>query len=74
MVLVFMTDDALNKFRNSKGWTVGANAAVAIVDAGLNGRIDTNMAQQPIVGFVMNNAALMAGVSIEGAKIARLDL
>lgn len=44
MVLLFMTDDALNKFRNSKGWTVGADATVAIIDAGLNGRIDTNTA------------------------------
>ena len=74
MVLLFMTDAALNKFRNSNGWTVGADATVAIVNVGINGRIDTNTAQQPIVGFVMNNGGLMAGVSIEGTKIAKLDL
>lgn len=73
MVLLFMTDEALNKFRKSSGWTVGADATVAVVNIGANGRIDTNTAQQPIVGFVMNNGGLMAGVSLEGTKISKLD-
>jgi len=73
MVLLFMTDDALNKFRNSSGWTVGADATVAVVNVGANGRIDTNTAQQPIVGFVMNNGGLMAGVSLAGTKISKLN-
>lgn len=73
MVLLFMTDDALNKFRNSSGWTVGADATVAIVNVGATGRIDTNTAKQPIVGFVMNNGGLMAGVSLEGTKISKYE-
>lgn len=72
MILLFMTDDALNKFRKSSGWTVGADATVAVANIGANGRIDTNTAQQPIVGFVMNNGGLMAGVSLEGTKISKL--
>ncbi|MOA39351.1 hypothetical protein D3C78_1611220 [compost metagenome] len=68
-----MTDDALNKFRNSSGWTVGADATVAVVNVGANGRIDTNTAQQPVVGFVMNNGGLMAGVSLAGTKISKLN-
>ena len=74
MVLLFMTDEALAKFRNSSGWTVGADATVAVVNIGANGRIDTNTAQQPIVGFVMNNGGLMAGVSVDGSKISPLLL
>jgi len=73
MILLFMTDDALNKFRNSSGWTVGADATVAVVNIGANGRIDTSTAQQPVVGFVMNNGGLMAGVSLAGTKISKLD-
>jgi len=73
MILLFMTDEALNKFRNSSGWTVGADATVAIVNVGANGRIDTNTAKQPIVGFVMNNGGLMAGVSLEGTKISKYE-
>lgn len=74
VILLFMTDEALQKFRNSNGWTVGADATVAVAHVGANGNIDTNTAQQPIVGFVLNNAGLMAGVSLEGAKISKLDL
>ncbi|MCD0502414.1 YSC84-related protein [Bordetella petrii] len=74
VVLLFMTDQALEQFRNSNGWTVGADASVAVAKIGANGRIDSNTAKQPVVGFVMNNAGLMAGVSLEGAKISKLDL
>jgi len=74
VILLFMTDEALQKFRASNGWTVGADATVAVAKIGANGKIDTNTAQQPVVGFVLNNAGLMAGVSLEGAKISKLDL
>lgn len=74
VILLFMTDQALEKFRKSDGWTVGADATVAVAKVGANGSIDSNTAQQPIVGFVINNGGLMAGVSLEGAKITKLDL
>jgi lipid-binding SYLF domain-containing protein len=74
IVLLFMTQEALDKFRNSNGWTVGADATVAIANVGANGKIDTNTAQQSVVGFVLTNAGLMAGVSLEGAKIEKLKL
>lgn len=74
VIILFMTDDALNKFRNSNGWTAGADATVAVANIGANGRIDTNTARQPVVGFVLNNTGLMAGVSLEGSKINKLDL
>ena len=70
MVLLFMTDDALAKFRASSGWTIGADASVAVANVGANGTIDSNTAQQPIVGFVLNNGGLMAGVSVDGNKIS----
>lgn len=68
-VLLFMTDDALEKFRNSEGWTIGADATVAVATIGANGSIDSNTIRQPVVGFVLNNAGLMAGVSIDGSKV-----
>ncbi|MNJ77204.1 hypothetical protein D3C81_2256300 [compost metagenome] len=74
MVLLFMTDDALAKFRASSGWTIGADASVAVANVGANGTIDSNTAQQPIVGFVLNNGGLMAGVSVDGNKISPTTL
>ncbi|AYD67673.1 hypothetical protein DVB37_15375 [Achromobacter sp. B7] len=74
MVLLFMTDDALAKFRASSGWTIGADATVAVAKLAANGALDSYTAQQPIVGFVLNNGGLMAGVSIDGSKISPLTL
>ncbi|CAG2141540.1 BPSL1445 family SYLF domain-containing lipoprotein [Cupriavidus plantarum] len=73
-VLMFMTQDAYNKFVNSSGWTAGADATVALATIGANGQLDTNTAQQPIVGFALTNAGLMAGLSLEGTKISKLDI
>jgi lipid-binding SYLF domain-containing protein len=74
IVLVFLTPDALAKFRNSNGWTVGADANVAVAKVGANGSIDTLNAQQPVVQFVLNNLGLTAGVSLAGAKISPIRL
>ena len=71
-VILFMTPDALAKFRASKGWTAGADATIAVAHIGANGMIDTETAKQPIVGFVLNNTGLMAGASITGAKFSKL--
>jgi lipid-binding SYLF domain-containing protein len=74
IVLMFLTDDALNRFRNSHGWTIGADAAVAVAKIGASGTVDTNTARQSIVGFALTNTGLYAGVKLEGGKITRLDL
>lgn len=71
---LFTTQEALDKFRNSKGWTAGADANVAVANVGANGSIDTNTIRQPVVGFVLNNVGLEAGVSLTGAKISEIQM
>lgn len=72
IVMLFMTQDALNKFRASQGWAAGADATVAVLKVGANGNVDTSTATNPIEAFVLTNEGLMAGVSLEGSKISRL--
>ncbi len=72
--ILFMTDDALAKFRSSKGWTAGADASVSILKSGADVGIDTQTAQRPVLGYVLTNAGLMANVSVDGTKTSRLDL
>lgn len=74
IIMLFMTQEALDHFRNSNGWTAGADATVAVANIGANGRIDTNTLNEPIIGFVMTNAGIVAGVSLNGTKIEKLDL
>lgn len=74
VIFLFMTQDALNKFRNGNGWTAGVDASVALAKVGANGDIDLNTAQQPVIGFVMTNAGLMANLTLEGTKVSKLDM
>jgi CheY-like chemotaxis protein len=72
VIYLFTTQQALNKFRSSEGWTVGADATVALATIGANGSVDTQTLQQPVVGFMLTNVGLEAGVSLQGAKIDRI--
>lgn len=74
VVILFMTEEALNDFRNSSGWTAGVDATVAVANVGANGSLDTNTVNEPVVAFSLTNAGLMAGVSVEGVKIEKIDL
>jgi len=74
LILMFMTDDALKNFQQSKGWTAGVDGSIAVATIGANGQVDTNTAKAPIIGFVQTNAGLMGNLSLEGTKISKLDI
>jgi len=74
IVYMFTTTEALDKFRNSKGWTAGVDATVAVANVGANGTVDTASMHQPVVSFVMANAGLEVGASVQGMKITELLL
>jgi lipid-binding SYLF domain-containing protein len=72
-VILFMTDDARAKFMNSRDWTVGVDAGVAIVK-GAGVKADTETLRRPVVAFVFGEQGLIADVSMEGAKVSKLPL
>ena len=74
IIFLFMTQDALDKFRNTDGWSAGGDASVALVKLGANGAIDTTTATAPVEVFVMTNAGLMGDISINGTKVSRLKI
>jgi lipid-binding SYLF domain-containing protein len=74
LVFLFMTQDALDKLRNSDGWAAGVDASVAVVKVGANGTIDTTTATAPVEAFVLTNAGLMADVSLAGTKVSPLKI
>jgi lipid-binding SYLF domain-containing protein len=71
---LFMTADSLAKFRNSSGWSAGADASVSLLKVGANGAIDTSSATAEVVAIVLTNAGLMADVSVAGTKVTRMNL
>lgn len=74
VIYVFNTQDTYNKFLNSDGWSVGADATVAVGKAGANGSVDTATANAPISSYVLTNTGLEAGVSVQGSKISKIKM
>ena len=74
MIMVFNEEAALGKFRSSKReWEVGADATVAVAQAGAGGVLDTNNIKGPVVAFVFGEKGLMADASLKGGRFKRLD-
>lgn len=72
-VILFMTREAMNNFLHSEGWEAGVDGSVAVATFGVGGEIDSQTAQQPIIGFIFSNKGLMYNLTIEGAKISKID-
>ena len=73
LILVFMQDDALKKFRTSSGWKAGVDASVAFVDVGTEKSVDTTKTKDPVVGFVFGQKGAMAAAAVEGGKFTKLE-
>ena len=72
-ILMFMTQEALDQFRASNGWEVGVDGSVAVVRTGVAGEIDTTTMSDPVIGFIFGEQGLMANLSLEGAKITKVE-
>jgi len=73
IILLFMTEEALKKFRASKGWEAGVDGNVALISVGAGQRADTTTSKDPIVGFVFDAKGLIADISLKGAKFSKID-
>jgi len=72
VILVFLQDEALKKFRASSGWKAGVDASVAFVDVGAEKSVDTTKTKDTIVGFVFGQKGAMAAATVEGGKFTKL--
>ena len=73
LVIMFMTQEALAKFKASDKWEAGVDADVTVVESGATGSIDTTTGKNQVIGFNFGEKGLMAGVSIEGTKVEEKD-
>lgn len=73
MYVFFMTQEALNRFLQSDGWTMGGDASVVVVDAGGMARLDKGNSPS-VLGLVRNQQGFMGNLSLDGTKISRLQI
>ena len=72
IIILFMTKEALNSFRSSKGWEVGVDGSVAIITIGAGGSLDTTTIKEPIIGFIFDQKGIMGNLTLEGTKLTRI--
>jgi len=71
-IYLFTTKEALDKFENTKGWSVGADAGVALISSGSDQSYDTETLKKPILVFIFGEKGLLGDASINGAKISQI--
>jgi len=72
IILVFLQDKALSRFRAKSGWQAGVDGSIVVVNVGAGASVNTMKFNQPIVGFVVDQKGLMYNLTLEGSKITRL--
>ena len=71
-MIMFMTKDSLDKFRATKGWSIGADAGITVVKASATGEYDSKIEEKPILAFQWGEKGLLGDLSIEGEKITQI--
>jgi lipid-binding SYLF domain-containing protein len=72
VVICFMEEESLKKFRNSPAWKVGVDASAVAINFGAGKSIDTIAGGDPIVGFIFGQQGLMFNATFEGGKLTKL--
>ena len=70
--LFFMTPAALQAFRLSDGWQLGATAQIIVDQEGAAAGITTTRLNRPIIEVIYGQRGLLAGASLEGALYNRI--
>lgn len=72
-IIFFMTRAALESFLHSKGWSLEADAGIAVTSKGAAEDFDSNELKKPVLVYVFNERGLMADLSLQGSKINRIE-
>jgi lipid-binding SYLF domain-containing protein len=72
-VVFLMNQKAVDYVHDSKGWEIGVGPTVVVVDEGAAKNLSTSTLKDDAYAFIFDQKGLMAGVSIEGTKISRID-
>lgn len=68
-VVLFMTPQALQAFRDAPSWKVGADGEVALVRVAAGGAVS---AGEQVLGFVFSDKGLESELTLTGATFARI--
>jgi lipid-binding SYLF domain-containing protein len=68
-----MNDEAVKYVEDSDGWEIGVGPTVVLVNAGVAENLSTSTLKEDAYAFIFDQQGLMAGLSIEGTKITKIE-
>lgn len=71
--MFFMSDKVLSDFRSSRNFQVGVGPSVVVLDTGAGKDINTLTTKSDIYATIFDQTGLMAGASLQGSKITKLN-
>jgi lipid-binding SYLF domain-containing protein len=71
--MFFMSDAALERMKSAKGFDVGTDPNIVVVDAGAAKDVSTSTVQADVYSYVFNQKGLMGGIALQGLKITKTD-
>lgn len=71
--IFLMTDEVVTYIEESNGWELGVGPTIVVVDTGVAKNLSTSSLQDDAYAFIFSQQGLMAGISIEGSKISRIE-
>lgn len=72
--LFLMDDKALNTLKRSGGWEAGSSPNLVVLNQGSSASLTTTTANKGIYAIGFDYLGLMAGLSLEGTKVTRLNI
>ncbi|MEO8466396.1 MAG: lipid-binding SYLF domain-containing protein [Gammaproteobacteria bacterium] len=71
-IIMFMTQDALETFTHTDGWSIGADAGVTVVSKNAGADYDSLTHNTPIIAFAYGEKGLIGDLSVQGSKITKI--
>ena len=71
-VMFLMTDAAIDSLSSASGMEIGVGPTVVVVDRGAAATFSTSNARGDIYAFVFSQRGLMAGIGLQGNRIAKV--
>ena len=71
--IFFVGDDAMKDFENSNGFEIGLGPNIVFLDAGAAKDMDTLTGKTGVYGMIFDQKGLMLGISLQGAKITKIN-
>ena len=71
--MFLMTDEARKYIDKSDGWEIGVGPTIVVVDEGAAKSLTTTTTKDDVYAFIFSQKGMMAGISIQGSKITKIN-